>query len=131
LQGALSVVADASGVLIGNLQHRLFPSFSLVAVALVGSVLAQQQARWRTAHLRAALSLSLFCIAILSVFKATNEPLLSNKWTFYQADELTALDWIEAHHRHSEIWTEFDERLVVAYYTARGSSPNNNMLVVD
>ena len=43
VQGALSVVADASGALTGNLQHRLFPSVSIWSAALVGMALDRWQ----------------------------------------------------------------------------------------
>jgi hypothetical protein len=127
-QGVLSAVADASGALSSNLQHRLFPSFSLIAVALVGTTLAE----WRPRRLRipiwSGLSVGIFCIAILSVMKATNEPLLSNKWTFYRPSELAALGWGDAHLKSAAIWTEYDERLKVAYTTGWGESVNQNQL---
>jgi hypothetical protein len=122
-------VADASGALGSNLQHRLFPSFSIVAVPLVGAALAQ----WRPARLgrplRMGLTAAVACVSILSVLKATNEPLLSNKWTFYREDELIALDWSDTHLQNTSVWTEFDERLAAAYQTARGDSANQNRFV--
>lgn len=130
LQGALSVLADASGSLGSNLQHRLFPSFSLVAVGIVGAALAS----WEPPRLRrpigAALAIGVAGLALLSVFKATNEPSLSNKWTFYRAEELTALYWADAHLRDAEIWNEYDERLSVAFYNTRSSSLNRNLFLV-
>jgi hypothetical protein len=129
LQGALSIVADASGALGSNLQHRLFPSISIVSVALVGATLA----RWRPPrfadHVGLVLSVGLGCLAVLSMLKATNEPLLSNKWTFYRVPELRALEWTDAHLRNRGIWSEYDERLIVAYETARGLSPNDNRFI--
>jgi hypothetical protein len=130
-QGALSVVADASGSLTSNLQHRIFPSFAIIAVAVVGSALAQWRPRRFTALGRAGLSAGIACIAILSVLKATNEPVLSNKWTFYRADELLAVEWSDMHLQDRDIWTEFDERLSVAFSTVHGISANQNRLVGD
>lgn len=127
-QGALSVIADASGALGSNLQHRLFPSFSTVAVALVGGALAEWRPRRFAAPLRGGLALLFFWVAILSIFKATNEPLLSNKWTFYQPSELAALQWTEAHLENAEIWTEFDERLMVTSMMKFDSRQQNNTL---
>jgi hypothetical protein len=126
-QGVLSMVSDASGALGSNLQHRLFPSFSIIAVAVVGEALARWRPRKRFAPmLRYGLAACIFGIAILSIFKATNEPLVSNKWTFYQPAEIAALDWGNAHLKGSPIWTEFDERLVVAFDTVRGDLANGN-----
>lgn len=126
VQGGLSALADASGALSTNLQHRLFPSFSLVAVALLGTALAGWRPRRFSRPIQLGLAMSLGLFAVLSVFKATNEPLFSNKWTFYRPEEMLALEWSDAHYRAGEVWTEFDERLAVAYANTHGSSANNN-----
>lgn len=128
LQGAASVVIDASGALGTNLQHRLFPSFSIVAVGVVAAALARWQPHRFGELLRLGMAAAVFCVAVLSVLKATNEPLLSNKWTFYRPEELAALEWTDAHLEQARVWTEFDERLSVAYTTARGYSPRGNGL---
>jgi hypothetical protein len=128
-QGALSVVADTSGVLSSNLQHRLFPSFAIIAVAIVGTTLGRWRPRRFDGLKQPGLIVGIFCVAILSVFKATNEPLLSNKWTFYRPAELAVLQWSDAHLQNAEIWTEFDERLVVGLQTEREESPNGNRFI--
>lgn len=125
-QGGLSVIADASGALGSNLQHRIFPSMSIIAVGVVSVTLAQWQPRRAARPIRWALTAGIACIAVLSVFKATNEPLLSNKWTFYRPYELRAMEWADTHLRQSEIWTELDERLAVAFVTRNGGSRNEN-----
>jgi hypothetical protein len=127
-QGVLSVVVDASGALGSNLQHRLFPSFSTIAVALVGAALAEWRPRRLAKPFRGVLALVIFCISILSIFKATNEPMLSNKWTFYQPAELTALEWIDQHLEDASVWTEFDERLWVAYLMKFDGTTNNTFV---
>lgn len=125
-QGALSVLVDASGALSSNLQHRIFPSFSIAAVAIVGAQLAQLIQATRLPVVRPAFALVVFVIAILSVAKATNEPLLSNKWTFYRQEELSAMRRSDAHLHDATIWTGFDERLRMAYLTVESTSNNNN-----
>lgn len=127
LQGALSILSDASGALGSNLQHRLFPSFSIMAVAVVGGALSRWRPRRHAGPVRFALAASISGIAILSILKATNEPLVSNKWTFYRPAEMAALVWTDAHLAGSPVWTEFDERLVVAYDMAKGDSDNGNL----
>jgi hypothetical protein len=130
-QGVLAVLADVSGALSGNLQYRLFPSLATVAVALVGSTLVQWRPRRWGRPIVLGLSFALFCIAILSVFKATNEPMLSNKWIFYRPDEIVALTWSDLHLENAEIWTEYDERLVDAFRTERANSVNRNRFITD
>lgn len=125
-QGALSAVADASGWLGGNLQHRLFPSFSIMAAGVVGAALARWRPR-RVAVVRVGFALVLAGVALLSVLKATNEPLLSNKWTFYQPAELTALEWTNRYVQNSLVWTEFDERLEMSMLIARGRPAKTNI----
>lgn len=129
IQGALSVISDASGSLSSNLQHRIFPSFSIIAVALVGKALAHWHPQRFRPSIKFGLSVVIACIAGLSVLKATNDPALSNKWTFYRAYELSALDWTDAHSQHSEIWTEFDERLTTALAMAKSESQNQNRYI--
>jgi hypothetical protein len=130
VQGAFSILVDASGSLASNLQHRIFPSFSMVAVAIVG----QSLVAWRPQRFRRAISLGLtgviFLISILSVLKATNEPLLSNKWAFYHPNEMAALRWGDKHLENVGIWTEYDERLNTAYQTLYGDASNNFLTFV-
>ena len=125
-QGALSIITDVSGVLSSNLQHRLFPSFSTVAVGVVGVALVHWRPNSRPRLLRLGLSIGIFCIAILSITKAINDPAVSNKWTFYRPSELAILEWSDTHLKSTEIWTEYDERLTAAFRTTSGDSANEN-----
>ncbi len=116
VQGALSILADLSGV-GGNLQHRLFPSFTLLAVPMIARAVMQwqpaQPATRRVGY--AALASGIGVLAILSTLKATNEPMLSNKWIFYRPDELQAIRWADAHLPAQSLWVGLDERLITSY----------------
>lgn len=116
LQG-LSILADVSGVLGSTMQHRGFPSFAMVAAPLVARWLTEWQPR-RTPAGRLAVSglwATLLILAVLSILKATNEPLASNKWIFYRPAEMTALDWAEKALPGRFVWSEYDERLFTGY----------------
>lgn len=126
VQGVISLLADTSGALSSNIQLRLLPSFFTFAVVLVAAALAEWRPKRHARLMQTSIALGIGVIAILSILKATNEPLVSNKWTFYRPSEVAALDWSEAHLRNANIWTEYDERLVVALATIRGNSPNHN-----
>lgn len=126
-QGILSVVADASGALGSNLQHRLFPSFTIIAVGIVAMALENWRPRRFAAFARPALAVGLCGIAALSALKATNEPALSNKWVFYRPAEIAALRWTDQHTRNATIGTEFDERLRVAFVTMFDKSEHGNI----
>jgi hypothetical protein len=120
LQGVLAVLADRTGLLGANLQHRSFPSFAMVAAPMVGDALARLPiGRWIS-------GLSLAGLALLALLKVTNEPALSNKWTFYNPTELQPLAWADAHSRTASVWVGLDERLRAAYGIAVGASKNAN-----
>jgi hypothetical protein len=53
-------------------------------------------------------------LVVLAVLKATNEPLLSNKWNFYLYEEGQAVRWAEQALPGRRLWTAFDERVNAA-----------------
>lgn len=116
VQGALSVLADLSGV-GGNLQHRLFPSFTLLAVPVIARAVMQWQPTQATTRRigYAGLASAVGVLAILSTLKATNEPMLSNKWLFHRADEIQAIHWSNRHLPEQSLWVGPDERLLTGY----------------
>lgn len=126
LQGGLSVLSDATGALGSNMQHRLIPSVSIIGIAIISQSLSAWQPPRFARSLRLGFALTITVIAMLSVMKATNEPLLSNKWTFYRKEEIAAMDWSVRHLEYTGIWTEFDERLRVAYLMAQGETSEHN-----
>lgn len=128
LQGVLAVIADLSGALASNMQQRLFPSYSIFAVAIVAGAIAQWQPRRIALPARIALTAGICVISILSVFKGTNEPLVSNGWMFYRPSEMSAMVWSDTHLENSRIWTDFNERLAVAFGTDRGDSQRGNAM---
>jgi len=113
---AISAVVDLSGFLGSNLQIRIFPLFVLFAIPLF--VLAGAQFAQRlNMHLRllagVAVGLLVTVFAITGILKATNDPLVSNKWVFYTRDEQRALSWTDRDLTNQAIWAGFDERLLV------------------
>jgi hypothetical protein len=127
-QGALSIVVDVSGAIAANLQHRMFPSFAMLAAPLA----AQWLSKWtleRPAHARRTgvlVSVIIVILAVLSTFKATNEPLFSNNWVFYQPAEIEALDWSVANTQNTKIWTDFTGRLRAGYIILHGTPENRS-----
>ena len=115
VQAVVSAIIDSTGVMSANLQLRLYPTISMLAVAMVALALARWRPRRPDPSRSLALGALVLCLAGLSMLKATNEPVFSNKWTFYRADEMMALEWSVGHLRDSELWTEYDERLIAAY----------------
>jgi hypothetical protein len=128
LESVLSVAADRAGAIAGsNVEVRVLPSFSMIAVALVSTAVYHWSRFSQAQVLRLAMGLGLGIVAALSVIKATNEPYLSNIWTFYRPPEIQAMQWMDGHLHNTEVWVENDERLGTAYLMVHGDSQNGNL----
>jgi hypothetical protein len=135
LLGAVSIAVDFTGFLGSNLQHRVFPSFAMIAAALVSEWAVGKLESPPHVHrvFQAALAVGLGFLGVVSVMKATNEPLVSNKWQYYSPLERSALLWSEAYSDTGALWTGLDERLTAAMgiccpeefsnFTLRGGAP--------
>jgi hypothetical protein len=49
-----------------------------------------------------------------AVLKATNDPLVSSKWTFYDGNEAQAIQWANENLANQVIWADIDERVRTA-----------------
>jgi hypothetical protein len=132
IQVGLSVIVDFAGVLSANMQLRVFPGFTVLAVVLlaraVGRVAASPWLRgWRRGAAIGLAGLAIAWFAVAAVFKATNEPLFSNKWVFYSSSEDTAVRWTEDHLHFANIWTGLDERIAAAFSFNYGRSQSGNV----
>jgi hypothetical protein len=117
---ALSILVDVSGILSRNMQLRVFPGFTVIALLDASAIRRPQRVL-----VYALMFLLLPYFMVASLFKATNEPLLSNKWGFYTPAEAFSLQWSEAHLRDATIWTGLDDRLVSASYILLGEPQND------
>jgi hypothetical protein len=117
--GALSIAVDFSGALASNLQHRIFPTFAMLAAPVVAAwLVGRPEARPLASRLaRGVLAVTIAFLAVLAVLKATNEPAVSNTWLFYTPAEFVALRWMGTANPNDAIWTEFDQRLLSAMNT--------------
>ncbi|KPK06666.1 MAG: hypothetical protein AMJ56_14290 [Anaerolineae bacterium SG8_19] len=114
--GAISIIVDISGALASNLQVRAFPAFAILAAPVLAIwLLDQASGRGRSARLvRTGLWVALGLMTLFSTWKAANEPLVSNKWTFYEPAEVQAIDWADNNLvENRSLWISIDERLVV------------------
>jgi hypothetical protein len=124
-QGTVSVFIDISGS-IGNLQHRLFPTFTMLAAPLVafGIIHIDIKSPFFRRIAYGSVAAIIGILAVLSLLKATNEPLFSNKWMFFNPSEITALQWTNTKLEGRSVWTGYDERLDVA---VRAKSPGQTL----
>ncbi len=126
VQGMLAAVSDLTGNAMNNLQLRSFPSFAMLAAPMLATGLAE----WRPwPSLRLATGVLVVMLAACALLKATNDPLVSNQWTFYTRDEMTAMRWVDAHSEHTHIWTGPNERVTAGYSVEHGPSLAGNVWV--
>ncbi len=114
----LAAASDQTGAIGGNFQIRMFPIFMLFAIPL--AVLALDSLVLnvrREGSLRVItgvfLPLCFLWFAVGGLWKATNEPNLSNNWVFHVALEKEGIQWAADHLMHSKMWVDFDQRLKV------------------
>jgi hypothetical protein len=114
----LSVLVDLSGGLSANLQLRVFPHFLLVGIPLASEgIFALVAWARRSQRSLVAWAAPVALVALLSLFalgallKITNEPLLSNQWSFYTEEERHSVQWVGSHVRNNQVWTGRDNRL--------------------
>lgn len=116
-----AVLSDRSGGLSGNLQTRIFTPLNLLVMPLAALTIWEAFSRLNT-EISRRIFMVVGVVAIIwfsgaSVIKASVDPLLSNKWTFATDPELKASNWVVSHVPFgSNVWTGFDERLVVGFY---------------
>jgi hypothetical protein len=133
-QGALSVVMDFSGVMASNLQHRVFPNFALVATAVIARWVFQvhdsSTSLFFNRLIRVGVTFGIGMLAVLSLWKTTSEPVLSNKWRFFQPGEFYAVEWADQHLPERNVWLGFDDRLRVSHTTSIGAERSRNFIDV-
>jgi hypothetical protein len=96
----------------------MFPSFAMVAAALVADRVASMRLRVLSPSARrltyGVLKIIVAFLGMVAVIKATNEPAVSNKWTYYAPAELVATAWSRGASPGSVTWVSIDERLRAA-----------------
>lgn len=127
LQAVFSILVDASGGIFNNIQYRLFPSFSILGVAIVANALGgKKMPAFRSRFASSFISVIVAILAALALIKATNEASLVNYWTFYTRPEIEAVGWIDSNAQNSHIWVGFTYRLGYAWQMTRGQSVSMN-----
>jgi hypothetical protein len=114
----ISVIVDLAGALSANLQVRLFSHFLLVGIPLASEGVVAFMGwtqRGQSAVVRkvgpALLVMLISFFSLASMLKITNEPLLSNSWTFSVNRERLSVQWIGDHVRLNQVWLGREVRL--------------------
>jgi hypothetical protein len=117
-QLAASVIADRSAVLGANLQVRLFTPVMLTAIPIAVIGLYEAAGRIRFARMQVALAVCAAALigwfSIAALLKATNEPLINNRWIFSTSPERAAGEWMLTQTENALIWSGLDERFEAA-----------------
>jgi hypothetical protein len=112
LQIAVSVVLGRGGGAAGNLQLRYFPVVLMLGMPLLAKALTElwrRHSRRRAGRVLAvAAALFILWTSGASLLKATNDPALSNYWTFWTRTEAASLAWADGHLQHRRIWLGLD-----------------------
>jgi len=112
LQIAAGVILGRGGGAASNLQLRYFPVVLMVGVPLVAKGLTQlwqKHSPRRGARLLAvATVLFVLWMSGASLLKATNDPALSNYWTFWTRPEVASVAWADSHLQYRRIWLGLD-----------------------
>ncbi len=134
---ACGIPVDFLGLAEGsNLQVRLYTYFVLFAAPVFTLALSLWLRRLRAQSGRVhglvlpALRVSVVAFALLSVMKATVDPLISNQWTFYLPQEVQAMQFWARHQRYASLWVGPRSRLDFAYAGQYATfAPNRNAFV--
>lgn len=115
--GVCGIALDVSGALGSNMQLRLYPTFAMIAAPLLGTWIAKQKLEGKIVHKTAWVGTSLVigCVMILSMIKASNEPLFSNYWLYYSSEEQQAVSWAEEKLNKRSVWTGLTGRVLFGY----------------
>lgn len=116
LQIVLSLMVDWANGLGSNIQVRLFPPLMIVAIPLVAIGITEglRRLRWRALRSLVVIVVTLTVIpaCIFALFKATNEPALSNNWLFGTHSEVEASQWvIDRGAFEGVVWAGSDRRI--------------------
>jgi hypothetical protein len=110
--------ADRVNTYGGNLQVRLFTPMMIFAIPITTSALYSllRHGRWRRLRIAALVltAILLMPITIVSLFKVTNEPILSNNWIFATHSELQGTDWVFERSHDPTLWIGIDRRMATA-----------------
>lgn len=126
VQTAASILTDASAA-ASNLQHRIFPSLAIAGTMLVALWIGRVRLHHQVGTFQKVLAAAgASLLMLLSLVKASNEPLLVGWWVFYTQPEFQTLIWVDQHSKSTITWVGFNERLAEAYKLAYGKSSASN-----
>ncbi|MEE9152274.1 MAG: hypothetical protein V3U20_10655 [Thermoplasmata archaeon] len=121
IQLLLTIFADRFGV-FNNLELRVFPvlmffAVPLASISIIKIVEFKGFGEVQRKALKTAFALLFLVFVVNSLLKATNDPMVSNKWLFYSPQEKEGIVWVEHNSQEEKIWAGLDERLRTVFFT--------------
>ncbi|MBN1956497.1 MAG: hypothetical protein JW900_15815 [Anaerolineae bacterium] len=124
VQMLISLVTSQTGGVASNLQQRIFPAAMMLGVPLVAQSIMwlwrSQKRAILTRGMAAALALFVLWGSGASLLKATNDPWLSNYWSFWTPVEDAGVAWVEEHIQYQSVWLGLDGIRLGAHAIAEG-----------
>lgn len=119
IQLLITILADRFGV-FNNLELRVFPVLMFFAVPLA-SISIINMINYPKLNEKQRKAVKFFFVLLFLIFtvnsllKATNDPLVSNKWWFYSTQEKEGVNWVEYNLQGKNIWAGLDQRLLAVF----------------
>lgn len=115
----ITIVADRFGI-FENLELRVFPVLMFFAVPLASISAMKIIDHFRLKNYSGKIIKTIFVALIIvfvvsSLLKSTNDPLVSNKWTFYTVQEKNGMEWVGVYYSDKLVWAGVDERLITVF----------------
>ena len=119
IQLIITILADRFGI-FHNLELRVFPALMFFAVPLASiSIVNILNHRGFNAYQRKIIKTIFVALVLVfvsaSLLKATNDPVVSNRWMFYTPQEKEGMVWIGIHHQDGGVWADMDNRIITAF----------------
>lgn len=120
LQLTSALIVDLLGLQAGtNLQVRIYVYFVLVAAPMFALALERVRtvvgATWTTRLMDVVVPAGLAAFALLSLAKATLDPMVSNRWLSFNNQEVAAIRFWDERHEYDAMWIGPEARLRNAY----------------
>lgn len=115
----ITILSDRFGI-FDNLELRVFPILMFFAIPLASISIVNIIDYHRFNENQRKIASTIFMVLILifvstSLLKATNDPVVSNKWLFYTVQEENGMEWAGFNQQDKGIWTDVDDRLVAVF----------------
>ena len=121
IQLLLTIFGDRFGV-FNNIELRIFPVLMFFAIPLAAMAFKKIfyvsiSSKKKKDTFKAVFILLILIFSLNSMLKATNDPMVSNKWLFYTVQEKNSLFWVEDNLKGHPVWAGLDERLKTVHVT--------------